>query len=97
MCVGRPDERAGRRGTKRKIRLRVDPAQYYIDVKEGRAIYESLNLVVRRQPEENNFKSVLGTLRDLLNSPSVASGASLPSWLSELMLGYGHPAAAHYK
>ena len=29
-------------------------------------VYEKLNVVVRRKPEENNFKAVLETIRDLM-------------------------------
>ena len=72
-------------------------------MKEGQShVYESFNLIVRRKPEENNFKAVLETIRDLLNSPSVLytsdkNSASLPVWLQNIILGYGSPDAAHYK
>ena len=94
----RPDERKERRGHKRRIRLRLDPAQYYSDVQAGRAdLYDSFNLLVRRKPEENNFRAVLETVRDLLNAPQVSLGAALPAWLQDLILGYGSPASANYR
>jgi Intron-binding protein aquarius N-terminus len=41
--------------------------QYYADAAAGAAacseMYESLNLVVRRDSKENNFKGVLETMR----------------------------------
>jgi Intron-binding protein aquarius N-terminus len=43
------------------------PLQYYADAAAGAAacseLYESLNLVVRRDSKENNFKGVLETMR----------------------------------
>ena len=54
-----------------------------------------MNLIVRRNPKENNFKCVLENLRDLLNLKSVET--STPSWLREILLGYGNPSAAHYR
>jgi intron-binding protein aquarius len=85
--LSRPDERAmGRIGTKRKFKLKLDPAQYYEDMKVmlprshpllpndlqgGVECYESLNLLVRRQSKENNFKSVLKTVSDLQKSTNL--------------------------
>jgi intron-binding protein aquarius len=48
-------------------------------------------LVVRRDPKENNFKSVLDTIRQLMNAECV-----VPDWLHDTILGYGDPADAHY-
>lgn len=45
--------------------------------------------VVRVQ--ENNFKAVLESIRDLMNEETV-----LPDWLHDIFLGYGDPAAAQY-
>lgn len=46
---------------------------------------------MRRKPKENNFKAVLETIRELMNTECV-----VPSWLHDIVLGYGDPAAAHY-
>ena len=46
---------------------------------------------MRRKPKENNFKAVLETIRDLMNTDCV-----VPDWLHDLILGYGSPDAAHY-
>jgi len=54
-------------------------------------IYETFNIVLRRKPKENNFKAVLETIRDLMNTECV-----IPDWLHNIILGYGDPAAAHY-
>lgn len=92
----RPDERkTGRIGGKRRLRLRLDPAQYYEDVKSGVECYETLNLLIRRKPKENNFKAVLETIRDLMNTAAV--GRAIPAWLHDVFLGYGRPDAAHYR
>ena len=54
-------------------------------------VYESFNIIMRRKPKENNFKAVLETIRDLMNTKCV-----VPDWLHDLLLGYGDPGAAHY-
>ena len=54
-------------------------------------IYETFNIILRRKPKENNFKAVLETIRDLMNTECV-----IPDWLHNIILGYGDPAAAHY-
>eukprot|EP01041_Mallomonas_annulata_P008643 gene8643-17828_t len=92
----RPDERkSGRIGSKRKIRIRLDAAQYYADMKAGRECYDGLNLLIRRKSKENNFKAVLETIRDLMNMAAV--GRAVPSWLYDVFLGYGNPASANYR
>merc|ERR1719460_155735 len=57
-----------------------------------RMVYNSLNLVLRRKPKENNFKAILETIRSLMNSED----AVVPDWLHDLFLGYGDPGAAQY-
>ena len=54
-------------------------------------VYESFNVIMRRKPKENNFKAVLETIRDLMNTECV-----VPDWLHDIILGYGDPGAAHY-
>ena len=84
------------KGTGRKIDLLLDTAQYHLDAQamaEGRAnaVYEDLNVIVRRRPKENNFKAILQSIRDLMTTPLV-----VPDWLQEVLLGYGDPASAAY-
>lgn len=73
----------------------LDCNQYKVDAdyfaKEGENVYETSNVFVRRKPKQNNFKGVLETIRDLMNTKFV-----LPHWLHDLLIGYGDPGAAHY-
>ena len=46
---------------------------------------------MRRKPKENNFKAVLETIREMMNTECV-----VPDWLHDIILGYGDPGAAHY-
>lgn len=64
-------------------------------MKEGESCYDSLNLIVRRKSKENNFKAVLETIRTLINTEAI--GRAVPSWLYDVILGYGNPASAHYR
>ena len=56
--------------------------------------YSSFNLLLRRKSSENNFKSVLETIRELFKTKDLSS--CFPSWLQDLLLGNGDPTAAHY-
>jgi len=82
-------------GTKRTLRVFLDSNQYKQDtdkLTEGSDdIYASFNVFLRRRPKESNFKAVLESIRDLMNTNFV-----VPEWLRDLLLGYGDPAAAHY-
>ncbi|TNN39072.1 Intron-binding protein aquarius [Liparis tanakae] len=53
--------------------------------------YETFNIIMRRKPKENNFKAVLETIRNLMNTECV-----VPDWLHDIILGYGDPGSAHY-
>lgn len=84
------------KGDSRTFRVLLDPNQYKVDMDkyvEGKSnyVYGNLNVIVRRKPKENNFKAVLHTIRQLMNSDCV-----LPDWLHDIILGYGDPGAAHY-
>ncbi len=46
-------------------------------------VYGTFNLLVRRKPKENNFKPVLETIRDLMNTQTI-----VPHWLHDIFLGY---------
>nr|XP_027195833.1 RNA helicase aquarius-like [Dermatophagoides pteronyssinus] len=78
----------------RTYRVLLDQNQFKIDNENSNQfndIYDSFNVLVRRKPKENNFKAVLETIRDLMNTKCV-----VPEWLHDILLGYGDPSAAHY-
>ncbi|KAJ2056507.1 hypothetical protein GGI08_003851, partial [Coemansia sp. S2] len=76
-------------GTLRNLRVLFDTHQYQVDLASDKDVYGSLNVVMRRRPQENNFKAVLETVRDLMTS----SVDLLPEWLTSTFLGYGDPKA----
>ena len=84
-------------GDTRTWRVYLDTNQYKIDTDKLSAcpgsedIYSTFNVLVRRKPKENNFKAILESIRDLMNTNFV-----VPEWLRDLVLGYGDPASAHY-
>ncbi|WKY11101.1 hypothetical protein Q1695_003001 [Nippostrongylus brasiliensis] len=83
-------------GDIRRYRVFLDPNQYRIDMenrveKGAEDVYYTFNMVVRRDPKTNNFKAVLSTMRQLLNTECV-----VPDWLTDIVLGYGEPDSAHY-
>jgi intron-binding protein aquarius len=79
----------------RTFRVWLDCNQYKIDMDKtangDEDIYDTFNILIRRKPKENNFKAVLETIRDLMNTECV-----VPEWLHDVILGFGDPAAAHY-
>ncbi len=79
----------------RKLIVHLDAEMYKIDSERTASgkpdVYEGLNLIVRRRGRENNFKPILSSLRSL-----ILSDVPMPSWLQEVFLGYGDPAAANY-
>ncbi|KAL5085068.1 hypothetical protein Trisim1_010969 [Trichoderma cf. simile WF8] len=81
---------------RRRIQLKLDSATYAHDAEQAAAgkpdVYTGINLLLRRNKRENNFKPVLEAIRTL-----VLSEMPLPTWLHEVFLGYGDPAGAHYK
>ena len=84
------------KGFRRTATVEFDPVQYHQDEKCGNAaVYTSFQLIVRRNAKENNFKSVLKSIRDALidegNNSGIGGGAVLPAWLSDTFLGYGDP------
>jgi len=90
-------------GSHRTLVLKLDEAQYAADMASGigSVLYDGtgqrqaaggLNLLVRRRGKENNFRAVLQTIRDLMNAAEVEG--TLPPWLHDVFLGYGHPASA---
>ncbi|KAJ2614460.1 hypothetical protein H4S08_001693 [Coemansia sp. RSA 1365] len=90
----RADEDAQQRnkaanGRMRYFRVLLDKHQYYSDMQQDSDVYAALNVVLRRRPQENNFKGALESIRELMLQP-----APLPDWFSSTFLGYGDPAAA---
>jgi intron-binding protein aquarius len=86
---------------KRTFRVHLDPAQYHLDVLAAakgtfELPYGSFNMIMRRRPEENNFRSVLACIRDLINVTAGEHQRALPPWLVDVLLGYGRPDSAHY-
>ena len=86
------------RGTQRTLVVALDAAQYQLDVTRqvesgAREVYSGLNLLVRRKPEENNFKAILECIRDMMQEDA---NVTVPDWLHDMFLGYGDPAAAHH-
>ena len=91
-----PDERGPPRGTLRTLTLALDTAQYPADLLEGTAsaVYSTFSLLMRRKSKETNFKAVLESIRDVVADEEAA--AAVPTWLHDVILGYGDPAAAQY-
>ena len=54
-------------------------------------VYEGFHILMRRSQKTNNFKAVLDTIRQLMNTECV-----VPDWLHDIILGYGEPDSAHY-
>ncbi|ETO10995.1 hypothetical protein RFI_26379, partial [Reticulomyxa filosa] len=89
-------------GSKRIFHVLLDSAQYQQDMMEMASsssaststvdIYQSFNLLMRRESKENNFKAVLETIRSLMNDNEMA----LPKWFSNVFLGYGNPNSASF-
>lgn len=90
-----PEPRPILPGDQRTYRVWLDCNQYHDDMDKlnrgGTDVYETFNILLRRKPKENNFKAVLETIRELMNTECV-----VPDWLHDIILGYGDPAAAHY-
>ena len=83
------------RARQRRLLVNLDGSSFKLDTdrtSKGKPdIYQAINVVVRRQGRENNFKPVLQTMQRLL-----ASETQLPSWFQEVFLGYGDPTSATY-
>ena len=69
------------------LRVYLDAAQYHADMRDGNDVYGGFNLLVRRKAKENNFRSVLETIRDLMGTAAI--GKAVPPWLHDIFLGYG--------
>ncbi|KAG5894903.1 hypothetical protein JTB14_030608 [Gonioctena quinquepunctata] len=91
-----PEPRPMLPGDQRTFRVWLDCNQYCDDMNNTNLgkedVYEGFNILMRRKPKENNFKAVLETIRELMNTECV-----VPEWLHDIILGYGDPSAANYK
>eukprot|EP01134_Creolimax_fragrantissima_P002995 CFRG2995T1 len=89
-------ERPSFKQTTRTVRVYLDTNQYYQDIQSlntnGQDVYGGINLVMRREAKENNFKAVLDTIRNLMNTECL-----VPEWLHDIFLGYGDPSMANYR
>lgn len=85
-------------GTKRIVRVALDPTQYSADLNSpsGTDIYNGLNLVVRRHGKVNNFRSVLETIRGLMAGMGSINRV-IPTWLQSALLGHGDPKESTYQ
>ncbi|XP_029454885.1 RNA helicase aquarius isoform X2 [Rhinatrema bivittatum] len=91
-----PEPKPLLKGDSRTFRVFLDPNQYQQDMSNtiqngAEDVYETFNIIMRRKPKENNFKAVLETIRNLMNTDCV-----VPGWLHDIILGYGDPGSAHY-
>mmetsp|Transcript_4030 Transcript_4030/g.6213 ORF Transcript_4030/g.6213 Transcript_4030/m.6213 type:complete len:1352 (+) Transcript_4030:1-4056(+) len=94
--VGKRDSGKPPVGDTRTLRVALDTAQYQADLVRQKTEgaedpYTTFNILLRRKPKENNFKAVLETIRDLMNTTTV-----VPEWMHDVFLGYGDPGAAAY-
>ena len=85
----------GRRPRIRRLIVNLDPAAFKADsdlkVKGRPDVYESINVVVRRNQRENNFKKQLETIQSL-----ALSDVPVPAWLQDVFLGIGDPTSASH-
>ena len=85
----------GHRQRIRRLMVNLDSGAFKADseTKEKGVpdVYESINVIVRRDQRENNFKKILETTQSL-----ALSDVSMPSWLQEVFLGIGDPTSASY-
>ncbi|PVU96973.1 hypothetical protein BB559_002194 [Furculomyces boomerangus] len=69
------------------IQVLLDPIQYYKDLRSGNEpIYSSFNVLMRRRAKENNFRSILLAINDLIQNKM-----HVPQWLHSVFLGFGDP------
>lgn len=80
------------RSRTRHLVIDLDPVAYQADKDAGKSeLYFTINVIARRRGRENNFKPVLETIQQL-----VQTHTTLPDWLQEVYLGYGDPKSATY-
>ncbi|KAK9239928.1 P-loop containing nucleoside triphosphate hydrolase protein [Lipomyces kononenkoae] len=79
----------GRLARRRRLHVNIDSMAYSQD---SERVYDRINFVFRRHVRENNFKSILDSVKDLTQT-----NIALPDWLVDVFLGYGDPASASYE
>ena len=92
-----PDAESEGRYRPQKCRyiLKLDAQAYKEDLGKGDGqaeVYQSLNILLRRRSRENNFKSVLESIKKL-----TLSDVPSPDWFRDVFLGYGDPNTATYR
>lgn len=82
-------------GNIRYLQILLDSVQYKQDLEtlgeKDNEVYGSLHLLVRRKQKENNFKAILTTIKDVLNTE-----VKIPEWLEDILLGYGNLKSEEY-
>ena len=68
-------------GFKRRMIVHLDPVQYTKDLKSGFIANLNFHMIMRRKPKENNFKSILFTIKSLIKDIN-----SFPQNLSNIIL-----------
>merc|ERR1712187_495432 len=84
----RSDNKIISHGLKRIVIVSFDSVQYSIDVGKNTQdlnLYDTFQLLVKRDVKKNNFRTVIETILDLLTD-----NYSLPHWLHDLFLGFGN-------
>ena len=83
------------RAPQRRVLLNLDPVAYKADldrVASGKPdIYPTMDLIIRRNRRENNFKPMLTTMQSL-----AAADTNIPTWFRDSFLGYGDPKSSNH-
>jgi len=88
------DSSDNRSSTKRRFLVALDPTQYHRDViRSDIGVYGRLNVVVRRNGRENNFKPFLESLRGVMTGAGSMNRA-VPSFMQATILGHDGSLAA---
>jgi len=71
----------------RNVKVNLDTTQFYLDEKVNKLdVYKEFNVVMRRDPVNNNAPPFLKTLNSISQTTS-----TLPKWLEPTFLGFGNP------
>ncbi|KAF1986979.1 putative DEAD helicases superfamily protein [Aulographum hederae CBS 113979] len=79
----------------RRLILNLDAAAYQQDLDAAQGnddVYRNINVIFRRRSNENNFRSILESIKRL-----TLSDIPTPDWLEGVFLGFADPSAANYK
>ena len=63
-------------------------------IKGSEDVYDSFNILLRRKPKENNFKAVLETIRDMMNTECVVPGRFIHPLPPPVDSHFTHPLTA---